>query len=116
VRLRNYILGTFSWLHSADCWHNRTADWVKITHGDDYRAWENQGLSPSVQANGQRNMCLQTGRPDLLYQCKLLENQRGSLKKNIIHHGHWSISKQELMKKFRKPFMTFLESIDFDLL
>ena len=25
---------------------------------------ENQGLSPSVQAIGQRNMCLQTGRPD----------------------------------------------------
>jgi hypothetical protein len=83
---------------------------------DDYRARDNQGLSPSVQGTGQRNMCLQTRRPDLLYQCKLVEKQRRNLKKNIVHHGHWSTSKQELIKKFRKPFMTFIESIDFDLL
>jgi len=52
----------------------------------------------------------------LLYQCKLLEKQRGTLKKNIVHPGHWPTSKQELITKFRKPFITFIESIDFDLL
>ena len=52
----------------------------------------------------------------LLYHCKLLQKQRGTLKKNIIHPGHWPISKQELIAKFRKTFITFLESIDFDLL
>jgi len=52
----------------------------------------------------------------LLYNCKLLDKQRGTLKKNIIHPGHWPISKQELITNFRKPFITFIESIDFDLL
>ena len=52
----------------------------------------------------------------LLYQCKLLAKQRGTLKKNIVHPGHWPISKHELITKFRKPFITFIESTDFDLL
>ena len=52
----------------------------------------------------------------LLYQCKLLDKQRGTLKKNIIHPGHWPTSKQELITKFRKPFIKFIESIDFNLL
>jgi hypothetical protein len=51
-----------------------------------------------------------------LYHCKLLDKQRGTLKKNIIHPGHWPISKQELITKFRKPFITFTESIDFGFL
>jgi len=29
------------------------------------------------------------------------------------HNRHWPISKQELIMKFRKPFITFIESIDF---
>jgi len=52
----------------------------------------------------------------LLYHCKLLHKQRGTLKKNIIHPGKWPTSKQELITRFRKPFITFIESIDFDLL
>jgi hypothetical protein len=52
----------------------------------------------------------------LLYHCKLLDKQRRTLKKNINHHGQRPISKQELITKFRKPFITFIESIDFDLL
>jgi len=44
----------------------------------------------------------------LLYQYKLLEKQRGTVKKNTIHHGHWPTSKQELITKFRKPFITFI--------
>ena len=35
---------------------------------------------------------------------------------NTLHPGHWPISKQELIMKFWKPFITFIESIDFDLL
>ena len=52
----------------------------------------------------------------LLYHCKLLDKQRGTLKKNIAHSEHWPTSKQELITKFRKPFITFIGSIDFDLL
>ena len=52
----------------------------------------------------------------LLYHCKLLQKQRGTLKKNIVHHRHWPTSKQELIRKFWKPFITFIESIVFDLL
>lgn len=52
----------------------------------------------------------------LLYQCILLKKQRGTLKKNIIHPRHWPTSKQELITKFWKPFITFIESVDFDLL
>ena len=32
----------------------------------------------------------------LLYQCKLLEKQRGTLKKNIVHSGHWPTSKHRI--------------------
>jgi hypothetical protein len=65
--------------------------------------------------------CLQTARPDqtvdhILHRCKLLDKQRGTLKENIVHPGHWPINKEELITKFRKPFITFIESIDFDLL
>jgi hypothetical protein len=52
----------------------------------------------------------------LLYHCKLLDKQTGTLKKNIVHPGHWPTSKQELITKFRKPFITFIESIDLDFL
>ena len=51
----------------------------------------------------------------LLYQCIILEKQRGTLKKNIVHPGHWSTSKQVLITKFWKPFITFIEPIDSDL-
>jgi hypothetical protein len=52
----------------------------------------------------------------LLYQCNLLEKQRGILKKNIVNTGHLPASKQELITKYRNSFITFRESIDFDLL
>ena len=65
-----------------------------------------------------QHVCKQGDRTvdHLLYQCKLLAKQRGTLKKNIVHPGHWPISKHELITKFRKTFITFTESIDFDLL
>jgi hypothetical protein len=52
----------------------------------------------------------------LLYQCNILEKQRGILKRNIADTRHWPASKQELITKYRDSFMTFIESIDFDLL
>jgi len=52
----------------------------------------------------------------LLYQCNLLEKQRGILKKNIVNTGQWPAIKQELIMKYRESFVTFTESIDFDLL
>jgi len=52
----------------------------------------------------------------LLYQCNLLEKQRGILKKSIVNTGHWPASKQELITRYRDSNITFTESIDFDLL
>jgi hypothetical protein len=37
----------------------------------------------------------------LLYQCTLLDTQRGTLKKNVVNTGHWPASKQELITKHR---------------
>jgi len=49
----------------------------------------------------------------LLYQCTLLDTQRGTLKKNVVSTRHWPASKQELIMKHRDSLITFIESIDF---
>jgi len=48
----------------------------------------------------------------LLYQCTLLDMQRGTLKKKVVNTGHWPASKQELITKHRDSLITFIESID----
>jgi hypothetical protein len=52
----------------------------------------------------------------LLYQCTLLDTQRGILKKNVMNTGQWRASKQELITKHRDSFLTFIESIEFEQL
>jgi ribonuclease HI len=49
----------------------------------------------------------------LIYQCTLMDTQRGILKKNVINTGHWPASKQELITKHGDSFITFIEAIDF---
>jgi len=51
----------------------------------------------------------------LLYQSNLLEKQTGILKKNIVNAGHWPANKQKLITKYRESFITFIESVDFEL-
>jgi hypothetical protein len=52
----------------------------------------------------------------LLYDCILLEAQRRILGKNVIKNGQWPADKHELITKNLEPLITYIESIDFDLL
>ena len=52
----------------------------------------------------------------LLNHCAVIHAQREVLKQNILKNGNWPASKQELITKYRESFITFIESIDFDLL
>jgi hypothetical protein len=50
----------------------------------------------------------------LLYDCKLLEAQRGILRKNVTRNGQWPADKHELITNHLEPFLTYIESIDFE--
>jgi hypothetical protein len=52
----------------------------------------------------------------LLYDCNLLEAQRGILRKNVTKNGQWPADKHELITNHSEPFLTYIESIDFDRL
>jgi hypothetical protein len=52
----------------------------------------------------------------LLYDCNLLEAQRGILRKNVTRNGQWPADKQELITNHLEPFLTYIESIHFDRL
>jgi len=52
----------------------------------------------------------------LIYQCTLLQQQRGRLEKDTFQHGIWPISKHELITKHLKSFMKFTNSIGYDKL
>jgi primosomal protein N' len=52
----------------------------------------------------------------LLYDCNLLEAQRGILRKNVTRNGQWAADKHELITNHLEPFLTYIESIDFDRL
>ena len=51
----------------------------------------------------------------LIYDCNLLEAQRGILRKNI-KNGQWPADKHELITNHLEPLLTYIESIDFDQL
>jgi len=53
---------------------------------------------------------------NLLNQCKLLHTKRELLKNNVLKSGNWPVSKEELITKHLKSFLTFTKSIDFDQL
>jgi hypothetical protein len=52
----------------------------------------------------------------LRYDCNLLEAQRGILRKNVTRNGQWPADKHELITDPLEPFLTYIESIDFDRL
>jgi hypothetical protein len=53
---------------------------------------------------------------NLLHDCILLESQRRILRKNITKNGQWPVNKHELITKHLEPLITYIESIDFDIL
>jgi len=55
-------------------------------------------------------------RDHLIYDCNLLEAQRGILRKKVTKNGQWPADKNELITKHLEPFLTYIESIDFDRL
>ena len=52
----------------------------------------------------------------LHYDCNLLEAQRGILRKSVTKKGQWPTDKHELITNHLEPFLTYIESIDFDRL
>lgn len=52
----------------------------------------------------------------LLHQCTLLQTQRELLKTNVLRSGNWPASKEELITKHLKSFLTFTKSINFEQL
>jgi hypothetical protein len=52
----------------------------------------------------------------LLNSCKLVQTQRDLFRNNILKYGNWPVSKEELISKHLKSFLTFTKSINFDQL
>jgi hypothetical protein len=52
----------------------------------------------------------------VLYDCNLLEVQRRILRKNVTKNGQWPADKHGLITKHLEPLLTYIESIDFDIL
>ena len=52
----------------------------------------------------------------LLYECSRLEAQRGILRKRVTINGQWPADKNKLITNHLEPFLTYIDSIDFDRL
>ena len=52
----------------------------------------------------------------LLNHCSAINTQREVLIQNVLKNGKWPASKQDLITKYRDCFITFIESINFELL
>ena len=52
----------------------------------------------------------------LLYDCNLLEAQRGILRKNVAKYGRWPADKHELITSHLDSLLNYIKSIDFDRL
>jgi hypothetical protein len=52
----------------------------------------------------------------LLNKCALIQTQRELLRKNVLKSGHCPVSKEELISKHLKSFLTFTKSINFEQL
>jgi len=52
----------------------------------------------------------------ILYDCKLLKQERDSLKGAILRTENWPVSKNKLINKFHKDFKKFMNNIPFDKL
>jgi hypothetical protein len=52
----------------------------------------------------------------LLYDCNLLEAQRGTLRKNVTKNGQWPANKHQLITNHLDCLLNYIESIDFERL
>jgi hypothetical protein len=52
----------------------------------------------------------------ILFDCKLLEQERDSLKAAVLRSENWPVSKHKLVTKFNKTFKKFKNNISFDKL
>jgi len=53
----------------------------------------------------------------IIFECNILEAQRGSLIKTIVcSGGSWPLPKNELTNKYIQAFATFVKSTDFQTL
>jgi hypothetical protein len=52
----------------------------------------------------------------LLFECELLNEERGKLKSTIQKTGVWPISKDKLIRKYYPIFAKFTNAISFDKL
>jgi len=52
----------------------------------------------------------------IIYECELLEQERGRLKDAVLQTENWPISKYTIITKYSKTFKKFTKSINFDKL
>ena len=52
----------------------------------------------------------------LIFQCEKLKYERGILKNSILKAGNWPISKSELVNKYLKQFIRYINSMDLEKL
>jgi hypothetical protein len=52
----------------------------------------------------------------ILFECKLLEQERDNLKDAILRSENWPLSKNKLITKFDKTFKKFTNNISYDKL
>jgi hypothetical protein len=52
----------------------------------------------------------------ILFDCKLLEQERDKLKASVLRSENWPVSKNKLINKYHKNFNIFTNNISFDKL
>lgn len=53
----------------------------------------------------------------IIYECIILAKERNSLKAKIsIKGGKWPVSKSDMLMKYKKPFLDFVNNVNFELL
>ena len=52
----------------------------------------------------------------LIFQCERLKYERGILKNSVLKAGNWPISKSELINKYLKQFIRYINSMDLEKL
>jgi len=52
----------------------------------------------------------------ILYECELVEQERGRLKAAVLLSENWPVSKDIFINKYSKEFKKFMNSLSFDKL
>jgi hypothetical protein len=50
----------------------------------------------------------------ILFDCKLLEQERDKLKASVLRSENWPVIKNKLINKYHKNFNIFTKNISFD--